>query len=263
MQRNDLVGKKFGRLTVLEFSEIRKQRAYWSCRCECGAICVVAGSNLTCAITQSCGCFQKERTSEASKTHGLSSTLLYGIWFNMRARCMKQSNKSYVNYGERGIYVCDRWKDSFENFYEDMGPRPSTKHSLDRIDNNGPYSPDNCRWVTNDIQASNKRSNRNITYNGKTQTFAQWCKELNLPRLKVLKRLLRGWDFEQAISVEGNARLDMYTIDGKTQHLNAWCRELGMNAPTVVTRIKRGWPIEKALKTPVLNKWSRHKLNYD
>jgi hypothetical protein len=120
----------------------------------------------------------------------------------MKARCYRKQSKDYKDYGGRGIKVCDRWlgDSGFENFFEDMGRRPSSDHSLDRIDVNGNYCLENCRWATISEQANNKRNNRNITYKGKTQNITQWGLEVGISETTLRYRLDRGWDIERAFT---------------------------------------------------------------
>jgi hypothetical protein len=151
----DLTGEKFGRLTVLAWhpSGIWRSRSQpmWLCRCRCGIERVVLGHHLRAGKTRSCGCFARER----STTHGLSRTHVYRVWQGMKERCLNRRHRSYFNYGGRGIKVCERWL-IFENFYADMGDPPPGL-SLDRINNNGNYEPNNCRWATQAQQLANRR----------------------------------------------------------------------------------------------------------
>jgi hypothetical protein len=118
----------------------------------------------------------------------------------MLSRCSNPNEPEYANYGARGIFVCDRWRDSFKAFFSDMGPKPTRAHSIDRINHNGPYSPENCRWATHLEQANNKRSTHWITFEGRTQTFSQWADERGIPRSTLWKRLLvKKWPLEKAL----------------------------------------------------------------
>lgn len=133
-------------------------------------------------------------------THGMSKTPTYRCWSYMLSRCRNPNDTGYADYGGRGISVCDRWR-YFENFYEDMGGRPDN-HSLDRIDNNGPYSPDNCRWAIIEVQANNKRSSLFLTWNGQTKTAAQWARKLDIPRTTIVRRVRAGKTVEEILSKE-------------------------------------------------------------
>jgi len=195
-KRNNLSGQQFGMLTVLEFShKDTRSNAYWRCRCSCGELTIVQGSNLKSGCTVSCGCYRKARLV----THGMAGSSIYKAWDSMLHRCTNPNNKRYRDYGGRGIEVCDSWF-KFENFYADMGPRPTAKHSIDRIDNNGPYCKENCRWATPTEQGANQRSNRMLTHEGITLTVAQWSQRVSLSRSVIWMRLSRGWSVERALT---------------------------------------------------------------
>lgn len=153
----NLSGKVFGRLTVIGRNGSDKHcNALWLVDCECGKRKTVGGDGLRKGVIVSCGCYGAEQRLKANTSHGMWRRTEYRIWADMLQRCNNDKQPVYQNYGARGISVCDRW-DTFENFYEDMGDRPSLKYSLDRIDNDGDYTPDNCRWATNLQQSFNKR----------------------------------------------------------------------------------------------------------
>jgi hypothetical protein len=151
----DLTGKKFNRLTIIGLSH-QKGNFYWDARCDCGKFLKVNGGNLKNGHSKSCGCLNKEKVTARRTKHNLSGTRIYKIWTSMISRCNQPKDYHYKWYGSRGISVCSRWLHSFENFYEDMGERPEGR-SLDRINNDGDYSPDNCRWSTYKEQANNTR----------------------------------------------------------------------------------------------------------
>lgn len=190
----ELTGLKFGRLTPIKIAYNNNKNRYnhWECLCDCGNIVVVRSSRLKTGNTKSCGCLQSETSRKNglnNKTHGFSQikTGTYRSWRQMRGRCNNKNDKGYKNYGGRGIKICDRWND-FENFLEDMGERPIGK-SIDRVDVNGDYLKENCKWSTPIEQANNMRNNVYIEYNGKSQTLSMWSRELNIPRPTLQHRI--------------------------------------------------------------------------
>lgn len=197
----NLTGQVFGRLTVLEQAGRTKQGAVkWKCLCECGTQVIVSRNNLRSGTSQSCGCLQRELQSERARTHGLSHTRTYRIWFEMQRRCGDRGHHAYKDYGGRGITVCERWQ-SFGAFLEDMGEAPKGL-SLDRRDNDRGYSPENCRWATQTVQCRNKRNNRLLTFEGKTQCSKAWAEELKIPRTRIEARIDRlGWSVEDALTI--------------------------------------------------------------
>lgn len=175
----DLTGKKFGRWTVLEFSHIKNGNYYWLCKCECGTIKPVSYANLKRG-SKSCGCLAKEILKEKG-THKQSGSRLYVVWQNMKSRCYNKNNNRYNIYGARGIKVCDEWQE-FQPFYDwamANGYNPNAKRgecTIDRIDVNGDYEPNNCRFVSMEIQTRNTRVNRLLTYNNETHCLQDWSK---------------------------------------------------------------------------------------
>ncbi len=203
MRKNELARQRFGKLVAVKsYYDKDKKVTLWECKCDCGNTCYVRANRLVHGRTKSCGCLRKDSNLKNKTTHGMAHTRIYNAWHSMKARCYNPTNHNYHRYGGRGISVCDEWKDSFESFYEWATSNGySDDLTLDRVDNNGNYCPDNCRWVTTKVQNNNREVSINITYNGKTQNLSQWCKELNLPYMRIYQRLVTyGFSFEEAIT---------------------------------------------------------------
>jgi hypothetical protein len=199
----DLTGQRFGRLIVIKrFGTNNRKQVLWECLCDCGKTKNTERANLRRGATNSCGCLQKDTVRAMGKsifTHQMRQTSEYRIWGLMKNRCLCKTSESYDNYGGRGITVCERWL-KFENFFEDMGAKPTPKHSIERIDNNGNYCKENCKWGTQIEQMNNTRRSVRITIGDKTQTMAMWCKERNLGYWLVRDRIFRyGWTNERAL----------------------------------------------------------------
>jgi hypothetical protein len=194
-----MIGQRYGHLTVIaKVKKNKYSKFYMLVECDCGTRKIVGQSELQQGKTTSCTCERTRRRREKLTTHGMYYTPEYNSWIGMKGRCNTPSNDNYDNYGGRGIRVCDRWK-KFENFYEDMGPKPDKEYTIERIDNNGNYESSNCRWATQEEQSNNKRNNRLIFYNNKTQTVAQWAKETGLNEGTIRDRLDNGWIVEDAL----------------------------------------------------------------
>ena len=203
-ENTDLTGKRFGRLTVLEKSCLDvgdKGKTYYICRCDCGNMTINYSSDLTCNKTLSCGCYSRENTKQRKLKHGQAETRLYEIWQNMKKRCSNTRSTLYKNYGGRGITVCEEWQE-FEPFRDwAMANGYSDDLSIDRIDVNGNYCPENCRWATRKEQANNTRKNHYLTYNGRTMTMRQWADELGVSYNLIRDRINKlGWSVEDALT---------------------------------------------------------------
>lgn len=197
----ELSGKRFTRLVAVSRTERRRRGlVVWECVCDCGEIVHVTSTNLNLGLTRSCGCYQKDMQREAITKHGRARTPEYRAWVDLKTRCTSSSNSRWEGYGGRGIKVCDRWLESFENFYADMGDRPSVKHSIDRIDNDGDYCPENCQWATPKEQYSNRSTNRYLTYQGRTLNVTEWSAEIGISREVLYNRLSKGWSEERALT---------------------------------------------------------------
>lgn len=204
--RRDLTGQVFGRWTVLRFAEIRgpQRTAFWLCRCECGTQRMVSTAQLCrrYAASKSCGCLRmdtitKHGHSDAAKPR---RTRTYRTWMGMTRRCRDANCPAFHNYGGRGIKVCQRWRESFVAFLEDMGECPSNLHSIERIDNDGDYCPENCRWATMAEQRRNSRQNLFLEYRGETLTLTDWARRLGMPKSTLFGRLKMGWSVEAALT---------------------------------------------------------------
>lgn len=217
-KRIDLTGEKFGRLTAIKFVGTNKEkRAMWECKCECGARVTVCGKSLRSGNTKSCGCYNIEastnRIVSINRKHGKTDTKLFRIWSGMKTRCYNKNAVNYSDYGGRGITVCDEWLKDFESFYEwsiDNGYFECSSRkecTLDRIDVNGNYCPENCRWVNMKKQQNNKRSNRIIEFNGESHTVAEWADIIGMSQDVLLSRLNSNtYTIERALTEPKNQR---------------------------------------------------------
>lgn len=203
--RRDLVGKRFGMLLIKSFAGYNKRyRSLWNCTCDCGREVVRIGINLEMVPgLHSCGCWNQKRSALQLTSHGFSKPSqkcrAYKSWVSMRRRCNSPGDKDYPRYGGRGIKICDRWN-SFELFMQDMGERPAGT-TLGRIDNDGPYSPENCRWETPVQQINNTSVNVFLTHEGRTQTIAQWAKEIGMRHDTLCRRIFtRNWAVGRALT---------------------------------------------------------------
>lgn len=203
----DITGERFHRWIVLSYagtvSNGDRQTHAWNCICDCGSAAVVRGKNLKNGISKSCGCYNKEQTSKASTTHGhskgYSRTPEYATWVRMIERCYSEGSSGYHKYGAKGISVCDQWKSDFPTFLADMGQKPSSKHSIDRIDNSKGYEPDNCRWATASEQAYNRTTAHFVVINGVKMHLKEATKLSPVGESAILRRLQKGWSDEEAV----------------------------------------------------------------
>lgn len=206
----DLTNMKFGRLKVVKYLYTKQKKAIWLCQCDCGNSINVNAGALTSGNTKSCGCLKhdiaKKHYSQLNKKHGMKNTKIYKKWLAIKKRCSKQYTKDYKNYGGRGIKVCDEWKNDFMNFYNwaiENGYREDL--TLDRIDVNGNYEPNNCRWITNLEQQNNKRNNRYIEYNKEKHTISEWSRLTGINKNTLLQRINRKID-KNKIFYKGDLR---------------------------------------------------------
>lgn len=197
----DITNKKFNRLTALERVYCNRQKKMaWNCLCECGNYIVATYHQLNSNNTKSCGCLNNEKVLERNTTHNESKTRLYSIWVGMRQRCNNPNKKSYNDYGGRGIRVCSDWDDyiNFKNWAMSNGY--SDVLTIERIDPNGNYEPNNCTWISKSEQAKNRTNCNFLTFDGKTQTVSDWARELNISRSTINNRLRKGWTIDKVLS---------------------------------------------------------------
>ncbi len=200
----DLTNLRFGRLTVIKCTGSKSvaanhSRRYWLCKCDCGAMVEIDTTRLKSGNTQSCGCLQREIVSLLNVKHQMSSSPEFLIWAAMLQRCTNPNNRRYKDYGGRGIVVCSRWRE-FRAFLADMGKRPSSLHSIDRINNDGNYELENCRWATLKEQANNSRHNHLLRFGGRTLNISQWAAKIGIPADTLRWRIRAGWETRAALT---------------------------------------------------------------
>lgn len=228
----DLKGKRFHSLVVIDRCNVKSPsgKIQWICECDCGSCLNVVTQHLVSGNTKTCGCGKVDRVRQLgklNKKHGLTKSVEYKIWIGMKGRCFNPKYENYSNYGARGITVCERWRDSFELFIKDLGPRPSPVHSLDRIDPDGDYEPDNCRWATAEEQANNRRKNRKHEFNGQLLTIPQIARINGIAVATLESRIRRdGLSIEDAIAKVPKRHFIEY--GGQTKRLNEWSEILNV-----------------------------------
>lgn len=201
----DLTGKIFNRLSVKKYVESDKRdRSRWLCKCDCGKENIIRGDSLIGNKIKSCGCLQKENIIELNKIHDRSSSIEYKIWQQTLQKCNNPKNSQFVNFKRLEITVCDRWL-KFQNFYDDMGDRPSKKHVLSRINTSKGYFPDNCKWTTRTERNRTNKRNIFLTINEERKTISEWSEKLNIKSNKIRKRISRGWTPKEAVFGKSNS----------------------------------------------------------
>lgn len=189
------------------------------------------------------------RRSGTRERHGMVGAPEYRTWVSMRQRCYDKNHDAYRKYGGRGITVCDRWNESFLAFYADMGPRP-VGTTLDRVDNNGSYSPSNCRWTTRREQSRNTRRTIRMTIDGDQVSAIDIAEKNGIEHTKFHGRIRYGWTPEQAVGIEQRFDPRGITVNGETRTKAEWAAHIGISRQAVHIRLKHGWSIEEALTTP-------------
>ena len=203
----DLTGRQFGRLAVISFSHMTKDRkSVWRCKCNCGNQTDLIGHYLCRGHrpVRSCGCLLREIVRKNNMIHGHAiggiRSAEYTSWSGLKQRCTNKKHHGYKSYGGRGIKICKRWRNSFKNFFDDMGRKPSPKHTLDRINNDRGYFPSNCRWATAKQQGRNRRNNKKITFQGERLCLSAWAEKLSICYPTLQARLRTGWSIEKTLT---------------------------------------------------------------
>lgn len=242
-------GDRFGRWTVLRRVPNRNEKRYWLCRCSCEKEIEreVSQSALRNGYSKSCGCLTVDATTERNLKHGMHYTPTHQSWTAMIARCHNPNTINYINYGGRGISVCERWRTSFDAFLEDMGERPEGM-TLDRIDNEGNYNPGNCRWATKREQFANRRVTRHLEAGGIKKPITEWAEELGVSPKVIKLRLERGWTPEQSVNLAPPPNpILVLSYDTRMLELADWARVTGLTPQLIYSRINRGWTSGQAL----------------
>jgi hypothetical protein len=241
----DLLGRVFGRLTVVEKVGYRR----WRSTCSCGGTAISKAQNLVSGKAKSCGCLARELAANLKRTHGASDTRAHNTWNGIIQRCTNPNNPHFRNYGGRGIAICDDWLE-FANFLRDMG-QPPKGCSIERVDNNAGYSKQNCIWADRTTQQRNRRVVQMVELHGEKRCLSEWAEIYGLPQSLVLSRVhALKWSLEEALGItERKVAPRARTISkksrwiehgGKKLYLEEWCRELGLNSKTVHSRLARG-----------------------
>jgi uncharacterized protein (DUF433 family) len=248
-------GQVFGLLTVTDATPILKNSAtHCKCQCVCGALKIHSISNLLLGKSKSCGCWAKKVTSLVATTHGKSKGPEYRTWRNMLNRCTNPNVGKYELYGGRGIKVCEKWK-KFEAFYADMGDKPSPKHSIGRIDNNGNYEPSNCRWESIDEQANNKSTNVFIEFDGETKTYSQWAKTTGIPYWTIVQRHRAGMSPETIFNdCDDGLKKKYIVLNGQRMTTTQWMKEAGIPISSFYHHIRKGLTPEQVVEHYLLKK---------
>lgn len=244
-RRVDISGMRFGGITAIrDVGTLVGKTRKWEFLCDCGNRFISCGSRARLGTVISCQECSRERISKLNTSHGMRDSAEYGIWIHIKERCLNPSNKSFERYGGRGISVCERWTHSFENFIADMGIRPSNKHSIDRINNNGNYEPSNCRWSTPVEQGNNKRNNIMVTIDNETKSLSAWCRERGVSvgsAWSRYKKGLTGNDIFQSTE-------ERISFNGITDTIRGWSERTGIKRTTIAQRIRAcKWSVERAL----------------
>lgn len=269
--KENLVGRRYEKLVVTEYAGYTLGSTgvvyhLWKCKCDCGNEIVTKGIMLNAKHKMSCGCLSHKPKNAAHK-HYMTDTPLYNVWKSMKGRCYTKGDSAYKHYGARGIRVCEEWRNDFMSFYNwaiSQGYTEENKRNctIDRIDVNGNYCPENCRLATYQEQANNKTNTKRFEVNGELLTRRELGEKYKVDYKRLKGRMDRGHTIEEALTYKKELKY-MITIDGVTKSLQEWCKENGINEITAHARITRyGWnPIDAVTKTPQPGKGWRKKLH--
>lgn len=263
--KNNLVGMKFGKLTVIEYVGYKTGKTgrlyhQWNCKCECGNTKIVTSTALATSHCQSCGCMPHTPKSLPQIKHHMADTRLYNVWKSMKGRCYTKTNSAYHLYGARGITVCEEWRNDFSAFYEwsiangYKEVEDHSKYTLDRIDVNGNYEPSNCRWVDMKTQCNNRRNNARYMYDGSLLTLRDISKRAGID-YKILKsRIDRGESLFDALYKDYELAQYHLEYNGMRHTIPEWSQITGIKEITIRARLKRGWSVERTLSEPTNEK---------
>lgn len=248
----DLVGQKFGRALVISRSGSRNGRVYWFCACDCGKKFETITASLTGGKTTSCGCYRHERERDANIKHGKTNSRIYRIYNLMKNRCYNHNVPRYKNYGARGIRVCDDWLGedgfiAFNNWAILNGYNDDL--TIERIDVNGNYCPENCKWIRKEEQAKNKTSNVIIEIDDKKQILSEWCKEFNIEYGLAHERMYNGWNAIDALT-KPKQRTRLYKYNGNEFTMKQLSEISGLSPTTIKGRMDKKWDMERIINQP-------------
>lgn len=245
----DFIGKRFSRLLVIEHAGRKWHSNMWRCLCDCGNEKIVLQSHLVTGHTKSCGCYRVDIASQKIYEKGDIHNTLYVKWGSIKGRCYRKSVKQYKNYGGRGITVCPEWHDfkAFKKWAIATGYKKGD--TIDRIDPNGNYCPENCRWATQKQQANNRRNNRYIEFKGERLTAAQWAERLGFSRKAIIKRLDAGYTVEEALTIQKGKGIIKHRVlyNNKECSLSELSKICGVRENVLHYRITHGWDLQDAM----------------
>jgi hypothetical protein len=241
--RLDLTGQRFGKLVALRRVPDAK-RGYWVVRCDCGTVKTADVSHLRAGTSSAC-------RPCSNTTHGGAYSPTWATWRDMKARCLRKAHPAYSRYGGRGITVCRRWLASFEAFREDMGERPSARHSIERKNNDRGYTRANCCWATRKQQARNRSSNTRLAHLGRTLSLTEWSEETGIHVGTIHGRLERGWSTADALETPpATMTARLLTYRGSTRPLTYWSERTGISYDLLHQRLLLGWRPSRVLTLP-------------